>query len=96
MTTTSTSEPQEDEDLDKDLNLPPPTAEWKHFITQLNQDPWEGSITDSGLGTVAMEEGDTNTVGDEVVEGRDGEATADVIPNTDATNDLAWNVDDPP
>ena len=84
MTTTSTSEPQKDEDWDKDLTLPPPTAEWKHFVIQLNQDRGEGSITDLGLGTVVMEKGDAevdtgdaevntgdaevNTAGDEEVE----------------------------
>ena len=39
-------------------------------------------------------EGDIDTAGDEEVEGRDGEAVADVILDTDAT-DLAWDSDDP-
>ena len=44
-----------------------------------------------------MEEGDAevDTAGDKEVEGRDGEATVDVVLDTDAANDLAWNVDDP-
>ena len=29
-----------------------------HFVTQLNQDPGDGSTADSGLGTIAMEEED--------------------------------------
>ena len=54
----TSSEPQEEEDWDEDLSLPPPVPEWRHFITQLNQDPGDGSTADSGLGTIAMEEED--------------------------------------
>ena len=94
MTTTSTWEPQEDEDWDKDLTLPSPTVEWGHFVTQLNQDPREDSVTDSGLGMAVMEEGDADEVGDEEVESGDGEAAANVIPDTGVT-DLTWDPEDP-
>ena len=92
-TITSTSKPQEDEDWDKDLTLPPPTVEWGHFVTQLNQDPGEDSVADLGPGTAAMEEGDADTVGDKEVEGGDGEATANVIPDMGIT-DLTWDPQD--
>ena len=65
--TASTSEPQE-EDWDQDLALPTPTVELGHLVTQLNQDPWENSVTNSGQGMAAMEEGDADTVGDKEVE----------------------------
>ena len=76
MTTTSTS----DKHWDKDLTLPPLMVEWGHFITQLNQDPREDSITDLGLYMAAMEEGDANMVGDEDVESGGVGAAANVIP----------------
>ena len=52
---------------------------------------------DSGLGTVAMEEEDAeaDTARDEEVEGGDGEAAVDVTLNANATDDLAWNNNDP-
>ena len=54
--------------------LPPPVPEWRHFITQLNQDPGDGSTVDSGLGTLTLEEEDAkaDTAGDEEVKGGDG------------------------
>ena len=72
--------------------LPPPAPEWGHFVTQLNQDPGDGSTTDLGLGTVAMEEEDAeaDTAGDKEVKGRDGEAAVDVALNADILDDLTW------
>ena len=71
--------------------------EWRHFVTQLNQDPGDSSTVDSGLGTITMEEEDAkaDTARDEKVEGGDGEAAIDVTLYANATNDLAWNDNDP-
>ena len=71
--------------------------EGRHFVTQLNQDPGDGSTADSGLGTVTMEEEDVeaDTTRDEEVEGGDGEAAIDVALDANATNDLMWNNNDP-
>ena len=79
--TASTTKSQE-EDWDQDLVLPPPTVEWQHLVNQTNQDPREDSVTDFGWGTAAMEEGDTDTVGDEEVEEWDEGATAGAVPET--------------
>ena len=62
-------------------------------MTQLNQDPREDSVTNSGRGTAAME-GDVDMAGDKEVEEQDGEATANVIPETGIT-DVAWDPKDP-
>ena len=62
--TASTSKHQE-EDWDQDLALPTPKVKWGHLMTQLNHDPREDSVTDSGWGTAVMEEGDADTVGNE-------------------------------
>ena len=43
-------------------------VEWGHFVTQLNQDPREDSLTDSGQGTAEMEEGDADVAGCKEVE----------------------------
>ena len=51
-----------------------------NFETQLNQDPREDSVADSGKGTAAMEEGDADAVGDEEVEEQDKGVTASAIP----------------
>ena len=84
-------EPPEEEDWDAE----PPSPEWGHFVTQLNQDPGDGSTTDSGLGTVAMEEegAEADTAGDEEVEGMDGKVAVDVA--LDVTDDLTWHASDP-
>ena len=52
---------------------------------------------DLGLGTVTREEEDAkaDTARDEEVEGGDMEAAIDVTLDADATDDLAWNGDDP-
>ena len=63
------TEPPE-EDWDQNLALPAPLVKWGHLVNQLNQDPREDSVADSGWGTAAVEEGDTDTTGDEEVEGR--------------------------
>ena len=96
-TTSLESQEAEEEDWDRDLSLPQPAPEWRHFVTQLNQDPGDGSTVDSGLGTVTMEEEDVEAdmARDEEVEGGDGEATIDVTPNANATDDLVWNDNDP-
>ena len=87
----------EEEDWDRDLSLPQPAPEWRHFFTQLNQDPGESPTADSGLGTVTMEEEDVeaDTAGDEEVEGGDWEAAIDVTLDVNATDDLVWNYNDP-
>ena len=79
-TAATSSELPEEEGWDAEPSLPPPVPEWRHFVMQLNQDPGDGSTTDSGLGTVAMEEegAEVNTAGDEEVKGRDGEVAVDV------------------
>ena len=71
--------------------------EWRHFVTQLNQDPGHSSTVDSGLSTVTMEEEDAeaDTARDEEVEGGEGEAAVDITLNANATDDLAWNHNDP-
>ena len=63
--------------------------EWRHFVTQLNQDPGDGSTVNSGLGTITMEEEDAkaDTAGDEEVEGGDREAAIDVALKADITDD---------
>ena len=89
MTTTSTL----DEDSDKDLTLSPPTVEWGHFINQLNQDPREDSIPDSGLDTAVMEEVDADMAGDEEIESRGAGAVADVASDMTIA-DLTWDPKD--
>ena len=71
--------------------------EWRHFVTQLNQDPGDGSTADSGLGTVTMEEEDAeaDTARDEEVKGGDREAAIDVTLNANSTDNLVWNNNDP-
>ena len=71
--------------------------EWRHFVTQLNQDPGDGSTADSGLGTITMEEEDVKAdmARDEEVKGGDGEAAVDVTLDANATDDLVWNDNDP-
>ena len=68
-----------------------------HFVTQLNQDPRDGSTVDSGLGIISMEEEDAeaDTARDEEVKGGDGEAAIDVALDANATDDLVWNDNDP-
>ena len=70
---------------------------WGHFVTQLNQDPGDGSTADLGLVTITMEEEDAkaDTAGDEEVKGGDGEAAIDVALDANATDDLVWNNNDP-
>ena len=89
----STTEPQE-EDWDQDLALPTPSAEWGHLVNQLNQDPRQESVADSGCGNVSMEEGDADTAGDEEVEGQDEGAMAGEVPETKVT-DITWDPEDP-
>ena len=71
--------------------------EWRHFVTQLNQDPGDGSTVDSGLGTIAMEEEDAkaDTARDEEAKGGDGKAAIDVALDANATDNLVWNDNDP-
>ena len=94
-TVASSSELPEEEDWDAEPLLPAPAPEWKHFVTQLNQVPGDGSTTDWGLGTVAMEEEGTqvNTTGDKEVKGRAGEMAVNVALNV--TDDLTWHTNDP-
>ena len=69
---------------------------WRHFVTQLSQDPGDGSTADSGLGTITMEEdAEADTAGDEEVEGGNGEAAIDVALDANATDNLVWNDNDP-
>ena len=81
----STSEPQE-ENWDQDPALSTPTVKWGHFMNQLNQDPREDSVANSGWGMAVMEEGDVDTVGDKEVEEWDEGATASAIPETGAAD----------
>ena len=69
--------------------------EWRHLVNHLNQDPGDGPTTDSGLGTVTMEEenAEVNTVGDKEVKGKAREAVVDVT--LDASDDFTWQADDP-
>ena len=71
--------------------------EWRHFVTQLNQDPGDGSTVDSGLGTIAMEEEDAkaDTARDKEAKGGDGKAAIDVALDANATDNLVWNDNDP-
>ena len=54
-----------------ELSLSTPSIEWEHMVDQLNEDPCADSMADSGQGTVIMEGGRTDVVGDEEVEIRD-------------------------
>ena len=87
----------EEKDWDSNLSLPQLAPEWRHFVTQLNQDPGDGSTADSGLGTITMEEEDTkaHTARDEEVKGGDGEAAIGVALDANATDNLAWNDNNP-
>ena len=87
----------EEEDWDRDLSLPRLVPEWRHFVTQLNQDPGDSSTVELGLGTITIEEEDVEAdkAGDEEVKGGDGEAAIDVTVNANATNDLVWNDNEP-
>ena len=87
----------EEEDWDRDLSLPRPAPEWRHFVTQLNQDPGDSSTADSGLGTITKEEEDVeaDTARDEEVKGGDREAAIDVALDANATYDLVWNDNNP-
>ena len=95
--TSSKLQEAEEEDWDRDLSLPQPAPEWRHFVTQLNQDPGNSSTADSGLGTIAMEEEDVevDTARDEEVKGREREAAIDVGLDANATDDLVWNNNNP-
>ena len=53
-----------------DLSLSAPSFDWEHMVDQLNQDPHADSMTDSSRGTVSIEGGRTDIVGDEEVETR--------------------------
>ena len=50
--------PEQEEDWDVDVTPPscPPAPGLKDLVSQLNQDPRTESITDSGIGTTAIEE----------------------------------------
>ena len=91
--TSSELQEPEEKDWDSDLSLSRLAPEWRHFVTQLNQDPGHGSTADSELGTVTMEEEDVKAdmARDEEVEGGDGEAAIDVTLDANATDDLVWN-----
>ena len=82
-----------EEDWDRDLSLPGLAPEWRHFVTQLSQDPGDSSTADSGLGTITMEEEnvEADTARDEEVKGGDREAAIDVALDVYATDNLVWN-----
>ena len=66
----SAPDPEDEEDLDMDVTPPlcPPAPGLKDLVSQLNQDPRAKSITDSGIGTTAVEEDVTlNAVREESV-----------------------------
>ena len=91
----SATNPEEEEDWDTDVtpSLCPPVPGWKDLISQLNQDPRAESITDSGLGTTAMEEDDeSNAVREESVKDK---TSCAVLDHSSGPDHLMWNVDIP-
>ena len=92
MPTTAVDDPPGD-DSTQELSLSAPSIEWEHMVDQLNQDACANSIVDSGRGTVIMEEGRTDTAGDEEVEVRDEGLATGAAVDTEAGN-LVWDPQD--
>ena len=87
--------PEEEEDWDADVTPPPfPTAPGlKDLVSQLNQDPRAKSITDSGIGTTAMEEDvASNAVREQSVK---DETSCAVLDHSSGPDDLRWNEEIP-
>ena len=91
----SATNPEEEEDWDADVTPPPcPLAPgWIDLVSQLNQDPRAESITDSGIGTTAMEEDvKSNAVREESVE---DETSCAILDHSSGPDDLMWNMEIP-
>ena len=82
---------EEEEYWDMDI-IPPPCSlapGLKDLVSQLNQDPRAKSITDSGIGTTAMEEDVTlNAVREESVK---DETNCAILNHSSGPDDLTWN-----
>ena len=88
----SATNPEEVEDWDADVTPPPcpPAPGWKDLVSQLIQDPRAESITDSGIGTTAMEEDvKLNAVREESVK---NESSCAILNHSSGPDDLTWNV----
>ena len=88
----SATNPEEEEHWDADVtpHLCPPASGWKDLVSQLNQDPRAESITDSGIGTKAMEEDvKLNAVSEESVK---DETSCAVLDCSSGPDDLTWNI----
>ena len=72
---------------------PAPSFEWEHMVDQLNQEPCADSMTDSSQGTVCMEGGRTDIVGDKEVEIRDEGLIAGAVIDP-GVGDLVWDPQD--
>ena len=71
----------------------PPAPGLKDLVFQLNQDPRTESITDSGIGTTAMEEDVTsNAVREESVE---DVTSCAILDHSSGPDDLTWNEEIP-
>ena len=81
----SATNPEEEENWDADVTPPPcsPAPGWKDLVSQLNQDPRAESLTDSGIGTTAMEE----SVKDET--------SCAILDCSSGPDDLRWNIEIP-
>ena len=87
--------PKEEEDWDTNVTPPPcpPAPGLKDLVYQLNQDPRAESITDSGIGTTAMEEDvASNAVREESVE---DETSCAILDHSSGPDDLMWNEEIP-
>ena len=63
------------------------------MVSQLNQDPRAESITDSGIGTTAMEEDiESNAVREESIE---DETSCAILDRSSGPDDLTWNTNIP-
>ena len=71
----------------------PPAPGWEDLVSQLNQDPRAESITDSGIGTTAMEEDvKSNAVREKSVK---DETSCTILDHSSEPDDLTWNVEIP-
>ena len=85
--------------------MPPPcplAPGLEDLVSQLNQDPRAESITDSGIGTTAMEEDiESNTVREDVEsnavreESVEDETSCAILDHSSGPDDLTWNIDIP-
>ena len=109
----SATNAEEEKDWDTDVTPPlcPPTPGLEDLVSQLNQDPRAESITDSGIGTTAMEEDiqsnavredvESNAVREDVKlnavreESVKDETSCALLDHSSGPDDLTWDAEIP-